>query len=91
MSRVLIVSYDLSTPGKNYEPLLKRIKDYGPWARLGGSAYLIVTDQLPATVRDSLGQVIDANDKLYVGVAPAPSAWLGMPNDVSNWIVANQK
>jgi len=30
-------------------------------------------------------------DKLYVGVSPAPSAWFGLPDDVSKWIHANQK
>lgn len=91
MNHVLIVSYDLNTPGKSYEPLLKLIKSYPGWARLGGSAYLIATDLEPVAVRDALQKTLDQNDKLYVGVSPAPSAWKGMPNDVSNWIVANQK
>lgn len=91
MSRILIVSYDLVQPGKNYEALLKKLKSYGKWARLGGSAYLIETDQSPTAVRDALKASLDVNDKLYVGVSPAPSAWAGMAADVSNWIVANQK
>lgn len=91
MKRVLIVSYDLVNPGQNYEALLKRIKSYPSWARLGGSAYLILTDATPAQVRDYLGSVVDQNDKLYVGASPAPSAWRGLPEDVSNWIQANQK
>lgn len=91
MSRVLIITYDLLTPGKNYEPLLQVLKSFGPWAKLGGSSYLVVTEQDPAVLRDRLTATIDSNDKLYVGVAPAPSAWAGMPNEVSNWILANQK
>lgn len=91
MNRVLMISYDLVNPGQNYEPLLKRIKAYPGWARLGGSAYLISTDATPVQVRDNLAQVLDPNDKLYVGVAVAPAAWRGMPEDVSKWILANQK
>lgn len=91
MNRVLIVSYDLSNPGRNYERLLKLIKSYAGWASLGGSAYLIVSDRSPTQVRDHLAQALDQNDKLYVGVAPAPSAWRGMSTDVTNWIQANQK
>lgn len=91
MSQVLIVSYDLSNPGQNYERLIKLIKSYPSWARLGGSAYLIYTDVTPVEVRDHLVTVLDSNDKLFVGAAPAPSAWFGMPEDVSKWIQSNQK
>lgn len=91
MNRVLVVSYDLVNPGRNYEALIKLIKAYGSWARLGGSAYLIFTDQTPVQVRDALVAVLDTNDKLFVGTAPAPSAWYGLPDDVSNWIHANQR
>jgi hypothetical protein len=78
-------------PGKNYEPLLKRIKDYGAWAKLSDSAYLILTDSTPVAVRDNLVAVLDANDKIFVGNAPAPAAWRGLPDDVSKWIIANQR
>lgn len=91
MNKVLIISYDLRQPGQNYELLLKKIKAYTSWARLGGSAYLILTSDEPQTVRDNLKLVLDPNDKLYVGVSPPPSAWWGMPEDVSKWIIANQK
>ncbi len=89
--RVLIVSYDLREPGQNYERLIELVKSYTTWARLGGSAYLIYTDATPKQVRDRLKEALDAGDKLYVGVSPAPAAWAGMPDNVSNWIVANQK
>jgi hypothetical protein len=91
MDRVLIVSYDLVNPGRNYEALIQRIKSYGQWARLGGSAYLILTANTPAQARDYLVQALDQNDKLWVGMAPAPSAWRGLPDDVANWILTNQK
>jgi hypothetical protein len=76
-------------PGQNYEQLLHVIKTYGSWARLGGSAYLINTEATPAQVRDYLRQALDRNDKLYVGVSTAPSAWTGLPDQVSKWIQAN--
>lgn len=88
---VLIVSYDLVNPGRNYQQLLKLIKSYTGWARLGGSAYLIATTDAPTAVRDNLVTVLDRNDKLYVGAAPAPAAWYGMPDDVGQWIIANQR
>jgi hypothetical protein len=91
VSRTLIVSYDLVNPGQNYEALLKRLKNYPQWARLGGSAYLILTNQTPVQVRDDLAAVLDSNDKIFVGTAPSPSAWQGMPEEVSRWIIANQR
>jgi len=91
MKRVLIVSYDLVDPGQNYERLIKLIKGYPSWARLGGSAYLVYTDATPVEVRDNLKQALDRNDKLYVGVSLPPSAWKGMPEDVGKWIHENQK
>ncbi len=91
MKQVLIVTYDLVNPGRNYESLLRMIKDYGSWARLGGSSYLIHTESNPVQVRDSLKQALDSNDKLFVGYAPAPSAWIGLPDEVSRWILATQQ
>jgi hypothetical protein len=91
MKKVLIISYDLKNPGRNYESLIKLIKAYPSWARLGGSAYLIYTSNTPVEVRDNLMRVLDNNDKLFVGTAPAPSAWTGMPDEVSNWLQSNQK
>ena len=91
MSQILIVSYDLTNPGKNYEALVKKIKSYSTWARLGGSAYLIKTDETPVQVRDDLTQALDTNDKLFVVVASRPSAWIGMPEDVAKWILENQQ
>jgi hypothetical protein len=88
--KVLVVSYDLKRPGQNYEKLIALMKIY-PWARLGGSAYLILTAQDPAQVRDYLTQALDSGDQIYIGVAPAPSAWWNLPEDVSKWILANQK
>ena len=90
-NNIYIISYDLKNPGQNYEKLLKRIKAYPLWARLGGSAYLIGTPATASDIRNYLIQVLDYNDQLFVGSAPAPSAWHGLPEDVSNWIRTNQK
>lgn len=91
MNRVYIISYDLGNPGRNYEALLQRIQAYGAWARLGGSAYLILTNQTTAQVRDNLIQVMDGNDKIYVGLLGNSAAWAGLGEQVSNWIRNNQK
>jgi len=90
MNRVLIVTCDLGNPQRNYEEFLRLIKTYPGWARLGASSYLISTTDTPAAVRDHLGHALDRGDQVFVGWAPAPSAWRGLPHQVSDWIQQNQ-
>lgn len=91
MRTAYIVSYDLVTPGQNYERVLEKIKKNGAWARLGGSAYIVLSDQSPADVRNSIATVLDANDKLFVGAIGAPAAWIGLTDEVSEWLKKNLK
>lgn len=86
MNNTFIISYDLSSPGQNYDALLEKIKAYPSWARLGGSAYIIQTDQTHIEVRDNLLTILDNNDKLFVGTVSAPAAWSGLGKDVSDWL-----
>lgn len=88
--KVLIVSYDLRPPAQNYDKVVQKIRAYTSWAKLGGSAYLILTDETPAQVRDNIASVIDTNDQIFVGTCPVPSAWKGLPEDVAKWILENQ-
>lgn len=86
---IYIVAYDLIEPGQHYEPLIKKIKEYDGWAKLGYSCFLIKTDKAATDVRDELTTLIDKNDKLYVGRATTPAAWFNMPKDVVKWINDN--
>jgi hypothetical protein len=88
--RVLIIVFNLTNPAQNRESVIRKIKAFGKFARLGDSAYLISTDAETEAVRDRLLKVLDAEDRVFVGTAPAPSAWYGMPESVSKWIVSNQ-
>ena len=86
MTKTYIISYDLSNPDRNYEDLLKGIKSYRLWARLGGSAYIVKTGKTDIEIRDNLMKSLDANDKLFVGTVNAPAAWIGLAKDVSDWL-----
>lgn len=88
--KTLIISYDLRRPEQNYEGLIQKIRGYSSWAKLGGSAYLIITNQTVTQVRDTLGSFLDLNDSLFVGTCPVPSAWKGLSDEVSKWILENQ-
>lgn len=89
MSQAYIITYDLSSPGQKYEELLKKIKSYPKWARLGGSSYVVITPQNPAQIRDFLRTVLDRNDKLFVGLLKAPAAWYNLGDEVSQWLNNN--
>jgi hypothetical protein len=81
-----IISYDLISPGQNYENLLKEIRSFSSWARLGGSAYIVETEETASQVRDKLTSFLDINDKLFVGKIQTPAAWIGLGDEVSQWI-----
>ena len=87
MSR-MIITYDLSNPGRDYDTLIARIKSYGAWAHITESSWAIVTNQTPVGVRDNLKAAIDDNDKLLVGIL-GTAAWIGLPSNVSDWLKKN--
>ena len=89
MNKAYLITYDLSNPGQKYEVLLKRIKSYPTWARLGGSAYIIISNQSPVQIRDYLRSVLDWNDKIFVGAIRSPAAWYNLGDEVAQWLNNN--
>lgn len=90
---IYIVTYDLhkdATP-LDYERLVKLIKEEGSCACLGGSSYLVESEQSAKQLRDRYNEVLVADDMLYVGVVEAPAAWHGYSKDVSDWIINKLK
>ena len=83
-----IITYDLSSPGRNYEALYDRIKSYDRWAHITESSWAIVTQKSAAEIRDHLGEVLDSNDKLLVGKL-GTSAWRGLRDEISQWLKDN--
>lgn len=86
MRKAYIVSYDLVTPGQNYERVIQKIKQNSGWARLGGSAYVVLSDKSPVDIRNDIASVMDKSDKLFVGALHAPAAWIGLTDEVSEWL-----
>ena len=83
-----IVTYDLSGPSRNYGELLERIKSYGSWAHITESSWAISTTEDPVAIRDHLMGALDNNDNLFVGTL-SWSAWVGLGQDVSDWLKSN--
>lgn len=86
---IYIVTYDLYQEKNSvvYQRLIELIRSERDWARLGGSSYLIDSDETAVQLRDRYITVMDDNDKLYVGEVSAPAAWFGYSERVSNWIL----
>ena len=82
-----LVTYDLNSPGQDYDALYARIKSY-KWAKITESSWAVSTSQTAVQVRDHLWAVMDANDKLLVSRMGA-SAWYGLPDDVTQWLKDN--
>jgi CRISPR/Cas system-associated endoribonuclease Cas2 len=81
---VLLITYDLNSPGQKHAKLLEKVKQYN-WARLSESSYAIETDESPQQVFDSLRPITDQNDNLYVINLKRPYAGFG-PQDVNDWL-----
>ncbi|MBI2669531.1 MAG: hypothetical protein HYX20_00040 [Candidatus Yanofskybacteria bacterium] len=64
---IILITYDLNNPGKDYMPLYSAIKDIsGTWWHSLTSVWLIDTDKNTNRVRDMLTPRIDSNDELFV-------------------------
>lgn len=81
---ILLVTYDLNTPGQKREKLLATIKQYA-WAMLSESSYAIDTNRSSKEIYDSLFGIIDSNDQLFV--IPLSRPWFGFGRpDVIDWL-----
>lgn len=88
--KTLLVEYDLSKPGQNYDGLIKYLKSFPGWANHLKSAWLIKTDLTPSEVRDGVAKCVDTNDKVMViDVTGRTAAWRRLSQQLSDWIQKN--
>ncbi len=79
-----LISYDLNSPGKNYNDLITRIKSYS-WAKICKSAWAISSTSSAAQIRDDLINYIDTNDILFVCPCDGWASY-GLPKEVVEWL-----
>lgn len=70
-----IITYDLCSPGRDYNSLYQTIKSYGKWAHITESTWFIKTTDTCVEVRRKLFACMDNNDKLFVGELTGVAAW----------------
>ncbi|WP_234942248.1 hypothetical protein [Enterobacter hormaechei] len=83
-----IVTYDLVNR-RDYSPLIDKIKSYRGWAHPLESVWIIITNETPSQVRDSLSEFLSGDDKLLVMKTAQGASWVGLGGAVSEWIKNN--
>ncbi|MEG1256865.1 hypothetical protein [Clostridium sp.] len=63
---VYLVSYDLNTPGKNYNELYNKLKSFNSYLHPLESTWFIDTLFSAKEIFERLYPVLDSNDKLFV-------------------------
>ena len=70
-----IVSYDLIAPNKDYSSLISAIKDYGTFAKILESCWIIKSSTSSVDIRNNLKSYMDNNDRLFVAKLSSEAAW----------------
>ncbi len=87
MANNLHVSYDLYSPGQNYEKVIAKIKSLGGWARINKSFWYVRSELTTQEAATAVWSVMDSNDSLYVVDATNNTAnWYNIAPDASKYI-----
>jgi hypothetical protein len=84
---VLLITYDLNSPGKNYNHLYDAIKSIsGIWWHSLSSVWLVETLLTPKQVFELLSPCIDRNDEIFV-IRLSKDYWGQLPKQESwDWL-----
>lgn len=80
---VLLVTYDLKAPGRNYQPVWDYLKTFAYCKDLE-SVWLIDTTITTEAVRTALQSKVDANDKIFV--ARLQRDWASLHFGCGDWL-----
>jgi hypothetical protein len=82
---ILLITYDLHKPDRDYEGVIEKLKSFGSWAYDEESVWLVDTTLSPAQCCDSLNSV--TTDATYF-VAQLRNNWAAniMDKDVVAWL-----
>ncbi len=87
MANNLFISYDLNSPGKDYEAVIQRIKSLGNWAKVQKSFWYVNSTLTCAQAASQVWAVMDANDSLIVVDASNNEAsWYNLSKEVEDYI-----
>ena len=81
---IILVTYDLKKPGKDYQPLYDYIKGTYTWCKGLESVWLLDTAVEPGKIRDDLRGLVDSNDKIFV--ATLKGKWASSNYYCADWL-----
>lgn len=64
--KVYMITYDLNSPGQDYETLHETIQGFGAWAHYFTSVWFVYTNMNPIDMREKIQSVIDKNDTFFI-------------------------
>lgn len=62
---MVLITYDLTQPGRDYEKLFAAIRALGNWCHALESVWILDTQWGAIQIRDNLKLHVDANDKIF--------------------------
>ncbi len=80
---IMLVTYDLQQPGRNYAPVHEYLKKFTYCKHLE-SVWLLDTQLDAAAIRDALTLLVDANDKLFV--VALTKYWASLNFGCGDWL-----
>lgn len=80
---ILLVTYDLKQPGRNYQPVHDYLKQFTYCKHLE-SVWLLDTNLSPRDVRDRLQNLVDSNDVIFV--VRITSDWASLNYGCATWL-----
>jgi len=85
---IILVTYDLKQPGRNYTPVHNYLRQF-TYCKGLESVYLLDTAVSTATIRDSLRSVIDENDVVFV--VRITQDWASWGYSCGEWLNSPQR
>lgn len=87
---LVLISYDLKTPDKDYAPLYEAIKNCGDkWWHYLESVWLVHTDLTPNECFERLRENLDTGDRCLVVEITNQQRQGWLPSKAWDWIKAN--
>lgn len=83
-----LITYDLAGKGKNYESLIKEIKNF-TYHKILDSTWIIKSDKTSKEIKELLKDKLDSDDKLAVFKLTGTASWYNLGSDSNKWIKDN--
>lgn len=82
------ITYDLKSPGRDYNNLYEAIKSSGKWWHYLESTWIVTTNETSQQIWDRLAKNIDNNDRLLI-IEVKNNCYGWLPKDAWDWIRQN--